>query len=90
MRSILLNYSEPMHRSYPHSFHYDNNRKLNVITDDNGMTIPFVESRFDRRSLSTKTDVFGESDDMANEMLLISTKTRQEMESDDAGFVIYK
>lgn len=90
MKSILLNYSQPMHHDYPHSFRYDNDAKMNVITDKNGRVLPFVKSNVEQVCISTKTEAFREADDMLNELLLISTKTRQEMESDDAGSFIYK
>lgn len=91
MKSILLNYSQPMLQGYPHSYHYDNDAKMNVITDKNGGVIPFVESGLEQLCFSTKTHAIREADDTGNELLLISTKTRQEIESDDVpGPVIYK
>lgn len=90
MKSLLLNYSQQMHQSYTHSYHYSNNAKINVIQDVNGEDIPFVDSKLEKLCISTKTEVLRESDDTANEMLLISTKTRAEMESDDEGSFIYK
>lgn len=90
MKSILLNYSQPMRQCSPHSYHYDNDENLNVITDDNGFVLPFVESGLEKLCINTKTEALKEADDTANELLLISTKTKQEMESDDAGPVIYK
>lgn len=90
MKSILLNYSQPMPQCYPHSYHYDNDAKMNVITDKNGVELPFVRSGLEQLCISTKTKVLREADDTANDLLLISTKTRLEMESDDAGSVIYK
>lgn len=90
MRSILLNYSQPMHHGYAHSYHYDYDAKLNVVKNEKGMVIPFVDSKDDKLCISTKTEALRESDDTANEMLLISTKTRAEMESDDEGSFIYK
>lgn len=90
MRSILLNYSQPMHQDYAHSYHYDHDEKLNMVTDEGGLEMPFVDSKLEQLCISTKTEMLRESDDTANEMLLISTKTRQEMESDDEGSFIYK
>jgi hypothetical protein len=90
MRSILLNYSQPMYQGYAHSYHYDNDAKLNVVRNEKGMVIPFVDSKDDKLCISTKTEALRESDDTASEMLLISTKTRAEMESDDEGSFIYK
>ena len=90
MKSVLLNYSEPMHKGYAHAYHYDHNEKLNVINDTNGVTVPFVDSGLEKLCISTKTEVLREADDTANELLLISTKTRAEMESDDDGSFIYK
>lgn len=90
MRSILLCYAQPMHRGYAHSYHYDNDAKLNVVRNEKGMVMPFVDSKDDKLCISTKTEALRESDDTANEMLLISTKTRAEMESDDEGSFIYK
>ena len=79
-----------MHPVHSHSYHYDNDAKLNVITDKNGVVLPFVKSGQEQLCISTKTEVIREADDTVNELLLISTKTRQEMESDDAGSVIYE
>lgn len=90
MKSILLNYSQPMHQGHTHSYHYDRDAKLNVIKDKNGVVLPFVKSGMEQLCISTKTEAIRETDDTANELLLISTKTRQEMESDDAGPVIYE
>jgi len=90
MKSILLNYSEPMHQDRSHGFRYDNEAKLNVITDKNGIVVPFVKSGLDKLCISTKTEALREADDSRNELLLISTKTRAEMESDDEGSFIYK
>lgn len=90
MKSILLNYSQPMHHGFGHTYHYDNDEKLNVITDEKGVSLPFVKSGIEQLCISTKTEVLREADDSYNEMLLISTKTRAEMESDDEGSFIYK
>lgn len=90
MKSILLNYAQPMHQGYGHSYHYDNEAKLNVVADGKGRVIPFVKSGIEQLCISTKTEVLREADDTANELLLISTKTRAEMESDDDGSFIYK
>lgn len=90
MKSLLLNYSEPMHQGYSHSYHYDYDAKLNVVTAENGIELPFVKSGMEQLCISTKTEMLRESDDTANEMLLISTKTRSEMESDDDGSFICK
>ena len=79
-----------MHHCDAHSYYYDNNAKLNIVKDEKGMVMPFVESKIDKLCISTKTEVLRESDDAANEMLLISTKTRAKMESDDEGSFIYK
>ena len=70
MRSILLNYSLQMYKGYNHAYHYDHNDKLNVVIDEEGLMIPFVDSKLDQ--------------------LCISTKTREEMESDDEGSFIFK
>ena len=74
-----------MHQGYAHSYHYDNDAKLNVVKNEKGMVMPFVDLKDDKLCISTKTEALRESDDTANEMLLISTKTRAEMESDDEG-----
>jgi len=63
MRSILLNYSQPMHKGYTHAFHYDHNEKLNVVTDERGVKMPFVDSKLDQLCISTKTRAEMESDD---------------------------
>ena len=89
MKSLLLNYSQSMHQNYKYPFHYDNDAKLNVITDKEGFVIPFVKSHIDQLCINTKTEAFQEADDTVSEMLLISTKTRSEMESDDEGTFIY-
>lgn len=90
MKSVLLNYSQQMHHCLGHSYHYDNVEKLNVITDEKGVTMPFVKSGIEQLCINTKTEMLREADDSYNEMLLISTKTRAEMESDDEGSFIYK
>ena len=90
MKSILLNYSQPMNQDYCHSYYYDNDAKLNVVTDENGNVMPFVDSKIEKLFINTKTKAFGEADDTFNEMLFISTKTRAEMESDDEGTIIHK
>lgn len=90
MKSVLLNYAQPMHHGFDHSYHYDNDEKLNMITDEKGVTMPFVKSGIEQLCISTKTEMLREADDSYNEMLLISTKTRAEMESDDEGSFIYK
>lgn len=90
MKSLLLNYSQPMNKGCVHSYRYDHNAKLNVIRDSKGLEMPFVNSNLDKLCISTKTEVLREADDTANELLLISTKTRAEMESDDEGSFIYK
>lgn len=90
MKSVLLNYSKSMNQDYKHSYHYDNEAKLNIITDANGLSMPFVNSNFDKLCITTKTEAFREADDTVNEMLLISTKTREQMESDDTSIVINK
>lgn len=79
-----------MHHGLGHSYHYDNDEKLNMITDEKGVTMPFVKSGIEQLCISTKTEMLREADDSYNEMLLISTKTRAEMESDDEGSFIYK
>ena len=63
MRSILLNYSQPMHKGYAHAYHYDHNEKLNVVTDEEGVKMPFVDSKLDQLCISTKTRAEMESDD---------------------------
>ena len=63
MRSILLNYSQPMHKGYDHAFHYDYDEKLNVVTDERGAKMPFVDSKLDQLCISTKTRAEMESDD---------------------------
>ena len=63
MRSILLNYSQPMHKGYAHAYHYDYNEKLNVVTDEEGVKMPFVDSMLDQLCISTKTRAEMESDD---------------------------
>lgn len=90
MKSLLLHYSQPMNKGYVHAYSYDNKAKLNVVRNDKGVEIPFVNSKLEKLCISTKTEVLREADDTANEMLLISTKTRAEMESDDDGSFIYK
>ncbi len=90
MKSLLLNYSQPMNKGYGHTFRYDHLAKLNVVCDEKGIEMPFVNSNLDNLCIVTKTETMREADDTANEMLLIATKTRSEMESDDAGSFIYK
>ena len=90
MKSILLNYAQPIHQGYGHSYHYDQNAKLNVVSDEKGHLMPFVKSNIEQLCISTKTEALRESDDTANELLLISTKTRAEMESDDECSFNYK
>lgn len=63
MRSILLNYSQPMHKGNDHAYHYDHNEKLNVVTDEEGVVLPFVDSELDQLCISTKTRAEMESDD---------------------------
>lgn len=63
MRSILLNYSQPMHKGYDHDYHYDYNEKLNVVTDEEGVMLPFIDSKLDQLCISTKTRAEMESDD---------------------------
>lgn len=63
MRSILLNYSQPMHKGFDHSYHYDYDAKLNVVMDEKGVTTPFVDSKLDQLCISTKTRAEMESDD---------------------------
>ncbi len=87
MRPILLSYSQPMHGERSHSYHYDFEKKMNVIRGKDGMILPFVDSQLDELCISTKTEALRESDDSLNEMLLISTKTYTQMESDDSGSV---
>ncbi len=63
MRSILLNYSQPMHKGYDHAFHYDYDEKLNVVADKDGVLMPFVDTKLDQLCISTKTRAEMESDD---------------------------
>lgn len=37
-----------MHQGYAHSYHYDNDAKLNVVRNEKGMVIPFVDSKDDK------------------------------------------
>lgn len=67
-----------MHQSYTHSYHYSNNAKINVIQDVNGEDMPFVDSKLEKLCISTKTEVLRESDDTANEMLLISLQKQEQ------------
>jgi hypothetical protein len=52
-----------MHKGYTHAFHYDHNEKLNVVTDERGVKMPFVDSKLDQLCISTKTRAEMESDD---------------------------
>lgn len=63
MRSILLNYSQPMQKGYDHSYYYDHDAKLNVVMNEEGVTMPFVDSKLDQLCISTKTRAEMESDD---------------------------
>lgn len=47
MKSILLSYSQPMHGNMLHSYHYDYDKKVNVIRGKDGVVLPFVESKLD-------------------------------------------
>jgi hypothetical protein len=83
MKSILLNYSQTMQQEMSHAFYYDYKLKVNVIKNKDGLALPFVNSKLDELCIVTKTEAIREADDAANELLLISTKTRYQMESDD-------
>lgn len=63
MRSILLNYSQPMRKGSKNAYHYDYNEKLNVVADEEGVVMPFVDSKLDQLCISTKTRAEMESDD---------------------------
>lgn len=52
-----------MHKGNEHAFHYDHNEKLNVVTDEEGVMMPFVDSKLDQLCISTKTRAEMESDD---------------------------
>ena len=46
-----------------HSYYYDHDAKLNVVMDEKGVTMPFVDSKLDQLCISTKTRAQMESDD---------------------------
>lgn len=52
-----------MHKGYDHDYHYDYNEKLNVVTDEEGVMLPFIDSKLDQLCISTKTRAEMESDD---------------------------
>ena len=83
MRPIILNYSQPMHQDAEHSFFYDYERDMNVVKNENGLILPFIDSTLEQLCIMTKTEAYRESDDSPRDLLLISTKTFTTQETDD-------
>ena len=52
MRSILLNHSQPMYKGYDYTYHHDHNEKLNVVTEEEGVMVSFVDSKLDYEECS--------------------------------------
>lgn len=83
MKSILLNYAQPMKSMGNAPYYYDYGESLNVYSDKDNVIHPFVESPDNILCVSTKTETINESDDTVHWGVALATKTFTVSEADD-------
>jgi hypothetical protein len=83
MKPLILNYAVERSEGSTVNFEYSKKESLNVILNEKGKSIPFIDIHDDAVDFQTKTKTKPEQDDDSFSMLSLQTKTEAKPERDD-------